>query len=55
MALESAIGAYEFMLDLDGMDAFINKGDPSQEEEVVWEESYQGLPDTPDMDNVVDQ
>ena len=35
MTLESVIGAYEFMLDIDGMDAFINKEVTSQEEEYV--------------------
>ena len=36
MTLESAIGADEFMSDIDGMDAFINKEVHSQEEEDVW-------------------
>ena len=40
---------------LDGTDAFINKEVMSQEEEDVWEEPYQGLPDSPDMGDVVDQ
>ena len=30
MTLESDIGVYEFMSDLDGMDAFINEEVPSQ-------------------------
>ena len=55
MTLESTIGADEFMLDLDGMDAFINAEVPQQEEEDVWEEPYQVLPDSPDMEDVVDQ
>ena len=55
MTIESAIGADGFMSDLDGMDAFINEEVPSQEEEDVWEEPYQILPDSPDMDDVVYQ
>ena len=43
MTLESAIGADEFMSDLDIMDAFINKEVPSHEEEDVWKEPYQGI------------
>ena len=43
------------MSDLDGRDAFINEEIPSQEEEGVWEEPYQGLPYSPDMDDAVDQ
>ena len=27
----------------------------SQEEEYVWDQPYQGLPKSPEMDNVVDQ
>ena len=37
------------------MDAFIKKEVPSQEEEYVWYEPYQGLPYYSDMDDVVDQ
>ena len=55
MKIESAIGADEFMSDRSGMDAFINKNVTSQEEEDVWEESYQGLSDSPDMDDAMDQ
>ena len=55
MALESEIGADEFMSDIDGMDAFINEEVPSQEGGGVWEEPYQWLPDSPDMDDVVYQ
>ena len=55
MTLESTIGADKFMLDLDGMDSFINDEVLSQEEEDIWEESYQELPDSPNMDNDVDQ
>ena len=44
MTLESAFFTDEFMLDLDGMDAFINEEVTSQEGEDVWEEPYQGLP-----------
>ena len=40
-ALESEIGADEFMSDIDGMDAFINEEVPSQEGGGVWEEPYQ--------------
>ena len=55
MTLESAIGTYEFMSGIDGIYAFINEEFPSQEEEDVLDKSYQGLPDSPDMDNVVYQ
>ena len=55
MMLESAIGADEFMLDLDDMDTFVNKEVMLQEEEYVWQEPYQGLPDSPGIDDVVDQ
>ena len=55
MILESAIGPDEFMSNIDGLDTFINEEVPSQQEEDVWEKPYQGLPDSPDMDNVVDQ
>ena len=51
MTLDSASDADEFMLDLDGIIAFINKQVPSQDEKDVWEEPYQGLPDSPDMYN----
>ena len=37
------------------MDELINKEVTSQEEEYIWEESYQVLPDYPDMGDVVDQ
>ena len=37
------------------MDAFINEEIPSQQEEDVWEKRYQGLPDSPNMDNVMYQ
>ena len=53
MALESSIGVYEFMLDLDGMQAFKNEKVSSQVEEDVWEEPNQRLPESPDMDDVV--
>ena len=55
MTLESVIGADEFMLYLGGMNEFINKEVPSQKEEDVWEEPHQGLPDSPEMDDVVNQ
>ena len=55
MKLESVIGADGFMLDIDGMNAFINEEDPSQEKENVWDETYQGLPDSTKLDNVVDK
>ena len=55
MTLDSAIGADEFMLDLDGMDTFINEEVLSQEWEDVWEEPYQGLPYYPDVEDVVYQ
>ena len=53
--LGSDIGVDEFISDLNGMDAFIKKEVPSQEEEYVWYEPYQGLPYYSDMDDVVDQ
>ena len=37
MELEFAIGSDEFMLDIDGIDSFINEEVLSQEEEDVWE------------------
>ena len=52
--LDSSSGADKFMSGLGGMDAFINEEVPSQKED-VWEEPYQVLPDSPDMENVVDQ
>ena len=55
MKLESAIVADKCMLDIDGMDEFINTEFMSQEEEDVQEEPYQGLLDFTDTDNVVDQ
>ena len=55
MAMKSAIGTYEVMLDINGIYAFIDKEVLSQEEEDVWEEPYQLLPDSPDMGDVVDQ
>ena len=55
MKLESAIVADKFMLDICGMDEFINTEFMSQEEEDVQEEPYQGLLDFTDMDDVVDQ
>ena len=55
MTLDSTIGADELMSDIYGMDAFINKEFLSQQQEGVWEEPYQGLPDSPDMDDVMDQ
>ena len=55
MKLDSAISVVELMQDLDGMDAFINVEFPSQEEEYIWEETHQGLQDSPDMDNVIDK
>ena len=55
MKIESAIAADEFMSDLDGMGAFINKEVQSKEEEDVWEKPYQGLTDSPDTDNAVHQ
>ena len=52
MTLEYAAGEDEFMSDLDGMDALINKEVPSQAEEYFWEDPYQGLPDSLEMYNV---
>ena len=43
------------MLYLNDMDAFIKKEFTLQEEEDIWEEPYQVLPDSPDMGDVVDQ
>ena len=43
------------MLYINVMDTFINKEAPSQEEEDVWEEPYQGLPYSPGMENLLDQ
>ena len=36
MKIKSAIGADEFMSDIDGTDVFINKEVLSQEKEYVW-------------------
>ena len=55
MTLESSIGADEFMSDIDGMDASINEEVTSQEGEDIWGVQYKGLPDSPDMDDVVYQ
>ena len=55
MTLESAIGEGELFSYINGMNLFINKDVPSQEEEDVWEELYQGLPYSLDMEYVVDQ
>ena len=54
MKMEYAIGADEFISYLDSMDSFTNKEVPLQEEG-SWEEPYQGLPEHPDIDEVVDQ
>ena len=43
------------MPDIEWRDAFINMEVTSQEEEYVWDQPYQGLPKSPEMDNVVDQ
>ena len=43
------------MSNLDGMDVFVNDDVPSQQEEYVWEEPYQGLIEPPDMDDVANQ
>ena len=55
MKLKYAIGLDEFMSDIDGMYAFINKEVPLQEEEGFWEEPYQGLIDSPNIDYIMDQ
>ena len=55
MVLESAIGIDEFMSDLNVMDAFINNEVPSKEGGNVWEDPYQELPDSPEMNIFVDQ
>ena len=55
MTLKSDIGADEFSLDFDVMGIFMNKEVPSQEEEDFWEDPYQRLSDSPDMEDVVDQ
>ena len=55
MTLESAITADYFMLDINGIDTFINEEVLSHEEEDICEEPYQGLPECPDMDDVTDQ
>ena len=55
MTLQSAIGPDGFISDIDVTYAFINEEVLSQEEEDVWEETYQGLPESPDMDDVMDQ
>ena len=55
MTLEWAIGADEFMSDIDVMDAFVNKEVTLQEEEDVWEEPYQGFLDSSDMEYSMDQ
>ena len=43
------------MSDIYVMDEFTNKEVPSHEVEDVWEEPYQELPESSDMDDVVDQ
>ena len=55
MALDYEIGSNEFMSDLNGIDAFINEEVQSQEGGDVWEEPYQVLPDSSEMDEVMDQ
>ena len=55
MTLESTISKYEFMSDLDGMDEFINEEVLSLEGKYFFKEPYQRLPDSTEMDNVVDQ
>ena len=55
MTLKSAIGADAFMLDLNGMDSLINDLVTPQQEEDVWEEAHQGSPDSPEIDDVIDQ
>ena len=37
------------------MIAFVTEEVPSQEEEYIWEEPYQILPDSPNMDDIMDQ
>ena len=55
MTLDYAIGIDEFISDIDGMYAFINEEVPSQEGGDIWEELYQGFPDSPEMEDVVNQ
>ena len=55
MTLESTIGVDEFMSDIDGMDTFISEEVLSQEEEDAWYKPYQGLPESPKIDELVDQ
>ena len=43
------------MLELDGMDTFINEKVLSQQEKYVCKEPCQGLSESPDMYNVMDQ
>ena len=43
------------MLDINGMGIFFNEDVPSQEEDDVWDEPYQVLPDSPDMEYDVNQ
>ena len=43
------------MSDLDGIYSFINWEFLSQQEEVVWEEPYQVLPESSGMDDVVEK
>ena len=53
--LDSTIVADDFILDIDEMIAFVTEEVPSQEEEYIWEEPYQILPDSPNMDDIMDQ
>ena len=55
MTLEYYIVTDKFMSDLDGMYAFINEEVTSQEGEEFWEEPHQGLLESTEMDDVVDQ
>ena len=59
VSMNKAIGSDEFVSDLDGMTNFINDDvevDEVEDDDILdWlEEKYQGLPKTPEIDDVVD-
>lgn len=54
-SLEQALGSNDFVTDMDGWDAFVNKDIPDETDEDLLDyiEEYHGLPDTPEVDNYV--
>ena len=53
--MSAAIDNHKPTSNLDNLEDFVNDDIPSIDEDDIWEEQYNGLPETPELDDKVDQ